>query len=52
MPKRKEPELPPEEQFKRFVETARKHGIDETGGKLEKAFKKLIPKKRKPNVEG
>ena len=26
MPKKKEPELDPKEQFKRFVETAREHG--------------------------
>jgi hypothetical protein len=29
MPKRKEPPLDPKEQFKRFVETAREHGVDE-----------------------
>lgn len=28
MPKRKTPELKPEEQFKRFVETAEKLGVD------------------------
>lgn len=39
MPKRKKPELKPEEQFERFVETARKLGADETGKEFEKAFK-------------
>jgi hypothetical protein len=43
MPKRKEPELPPKEQFKRFVETAREHGVDEK--EAERAFKKLSPRK-------
>jgi hypothetical protein len=45
MPKRKEPELTKEEQFKRFVETARKHGVDESGKDLERAFKKVAPSK-------
>ena len=31
MPKRKEPELKPKEQFERFKETVRKLEIDETG---------------------
>lgn len=43
MPKRKEPELTPKEQFKRFVETAREHEVDETGEEFEKAFKKIVP---------
>lgn len=28
MPKRKEPELTKEEQFKRFVDTAKEHGVE------------------------
>jgi hypothetical protein len=43
MPKRKEPELKPAEQFKRFRETAKRHGLDETGKELDDAFKKLAP---------
>lgn len=43
MPKRKEPELKPEEQFERFRETARKLGVDETGKEFEKAFKNVSP---------
>ena len=39
MPKRKEPELKPAEQFKRFREAAKRHGLDETGKELEEAFK-------------
>lgn len=46
MPKRKEPELAPKEQFKRFVETAREHGVDESGEDLERVFKKIVPPKR------
>jgi hypothetical protein len=44
MPKRKEPEMTPAEQFKRFRETAKRHGLDETGSELEEAFKGLVPK--------
>ena len=47
MPKRKEPQLPPKEQFKRFVETAREHAVDESGKEMERAFKKLAPRKKK-----
>jgi hypothetical protein len=47
MPKRKEPELTPQEQFKRFVETAREHEVDESGKELENAFKKIISKESK-----
>jgi hypothetical protein len=48
MPKRKEPELDPKEQFKRFVETAREHGVDESGKEFERAFKKVVPPKPRP----
>lgn len=44
MPKRKEPELTPKEQFKRFVETAREYEVDETGEEFERAFKKVVSK--------
>ncbi len=46
MPKRKEPELKPEEQWRRFQETARQHGVDETGKEFEEAFKRLSPSKQ------
>lgn len=39
MPKRKEPELDPKEQFKRFQETAKELGVDER--EAEGAFRKL-----------
>ena len=45
MPKKKEPELDPKEQFKRFIETAHEHGVDESGKEMERAFKKLVPKR-------
>jgi hypothetical protein len=41
MPKRKEPELTPAEQFKRFKETVKKLEVDESGKELERAFKKV-----------
>ena len=42
MPKRKEPELTPEEQFKRFVKTAREREVDESGKEFEKTFDKIM----------
>jgi hypothetical protein len=47
MPKRKEPELDPKEQFKRFVETAKKLEVDESGKDFERAFKKAVASKRR-----
>ena len=41
MPKRKEPQLPPKEQFKRFVEKAREHGVDEFGDEMKRLFKRI-----------
>ena len=46
MPKRKEPEPTPKEQFAEFLKTAREMGVDEEGKALDDAFKKLTPKKR------
>ncbi len=43
MPKRKRPVEKPKEQFKRFVETAREHEVNE--GHAERAFKTLRPAK-------
>lgn len=45
MPKRKEPELTPEEQHKRFVEAAKKAGVTKSEEEFEKAFKKVAPTK-------
>ena len=47
MPKRKEPELTPKEQFRRFVETAREHDVDETGKEFERAFKEIVSTRKK-----
>ena len=47
MPKRKEPELKPKEQFKRFVEAAKKLEVDESGKDFERAFNKAVPPKRR-----
>lgn len=44
MPKRKEPELDPKEQFKRFQQTAKEHGVDESGKEPERAFSRLAKK--------
>ncbi len=48
MPKRKEPELTPAEQYKRFKEAAKKAGITEKDEEFERAFKKTVrhPSKR------
>lgn len=41
MPKRKEPELDPKEQFKRFQEAAKKLGVDKR--EADAKFKALVP---------
>lgn len=41
MPKRKDPPLTKKEQFKRFVETAKKLGIEECTKNAEREFKRL-----------
>ena len=46
MPKRKTPEEKPEDQFKRFVETAKKAGVTpEEERRAEQAFAKLAGRK-------
>lgn len=46
MPKRKEPPLSKKEQFKRFVEAAHEHGVDESGNEFERDFKKVAKPSR------
>lgn len=46
MPKRKEPELDPKEQFKRFQETAEQHGVDTSVKEIEDGFKALARPRR------
>lgn len=41
MPKRKEPELDPKEQYKRFKEAAEKAGVTKSEEEFERAFKKV-----------
>jgi hypothetical protein len=43
-PKEQSEERP---QIEDFIETARKLGVDETGETFEKAFRRLVPPKRK-----
>lgn len=49
MPKRKEPELDPKEQFKRFQETAKEHGVDESGKEFDRSFSKVAVVKDRPH---
>ncbi len=51
MPKRKTPEEKPKDQFKRFVEAAKEHEVDESGKPLEEAFKATRPKPRERRVK-
>ena len=56
MPKRKEPELDPKEQFKRFQKTAKELEVDETGKEFEKAFSRVtsnpLPASRRVSRKG
>jgi hypothetical protein len=40
------PKLTDKEQSERFKEAAREIGVDETGMAFEKAFKKIVPRRR------
>jgi len=44
MPKRKRPEEPAEDQFKRFVDTAREYEVDEKDA--DRKFRKLKPSRQ------
>ena len=46
-PKRKKPKNTDKEQSERFIETARILEADENADKFERAFKKIIPEKRR-----
>lgn len=46
MPKRKDPPLDPKEQFKRFQEAAKEHGVDDHGVDAERAFAKIAAASR------
>ena len=45
MPKRKEPELTPADQYKRFKEAARKAGITKKEEEFERAFQRIAQPK-------
>lgn len=45
MPKKKSPQLTPKEQFKRFKDAAREHGVDLEGKEIEKVVKKVVRSK-------
>ena len=51
MPKRKEPELDPKEQFKRFKKTVKELEVDVSEQPLEKAFRKVVPQKETKQVK-
>ena len=41
------PKIEDKKEYKRFVETARKLGCDESEEAFENAFKKIVPEKRR-----
>ncbi len=47
MPKKKAPEEKPADQFKRFVETAREHRVDDDVKALDRVFEKLAKQTQK-----
>jgi hypothetical protein len=49
MPKRKEPELTPAEQYERFKQAGKSAGVTDKEEEYERAFKKLIPRKTSTN---
>jgi hypothetical protein len=51
MPKKKEPEIAPAEQFKRFREAAKRAGVTEKEEEFERAFEKIIAPKAKGKSE-
>lgn len=46
MPKRKEPELDPKEQYKRFKEAAKKAGVTDSEEQFERVFEKIAQPKK------
>ena len=51
MPKRKEPELTPAEQYKRFKEAAKKAGVTKDEEEFERTFKRVVhPRQSRPSV--
>jgi hypothetical protein len=48
MPKKKEPQLTPEEQIKRFKEAAKKAGVTDKEEEFERSFKRVALPPKKP----
>lgn len=48
MPAAKSTKQPDPEQSKRFIESARELGADETGEEFNRAFSKIVPPKKAP----
>lgn len=48
MPKRKRPEEKPKDQFKRFVEAAKKLGAEEGGAKFDEQFRRIARPPKRP----
>lgn len=46
MPRKKPPDPNEKPQKERFIEAAKKLGVDESGEEFEKAFKKIVPPKK------
>jgi hypothetical protein len=51
MPKRKEPELTPEEQYKRFKKAAKEADVTTDERQFEQIFKKVASQKPKPDTK-
>ncbi len=45
--KKKKPKKTDKEQFARFIEAARKHGVNESMEDFQVKFRKIVPPKRK-----
>ena len=52
MANRKKSGLADKEQSARFVETAQRIGVDESGKLFERAFKTVVPEKRRSRLKG
>jgi hypothetical protein len=48
MPRKPKPKPDNPEQFKRFIEMAREVEADESPDAIDRAFKKVVPKKTRP----
>lgn len=51
MPKRKEPELDPKEQYKRFKEAAKEAGVTKSEDEFARAFKRVVKPANPPDAK-